>query len=86
MKHLDREHRIYVLDPDNVPAITIDSGEELMVETWDAFEGIRDPAVIGARHLRGPATGPSTLTAPSLGMPLRWNSSASPPRKGQYTW
>ena len=33
MKRLDREHRIYVLDPDNPPAITIDSGEELVVET-----------------------------------------------------
>ncbi len=42
MKALSREQRIYVLDPQGEPAITIDSGEELMVETWDAFEGIRD--------------------------------------------
>ena len=43
MKRLSRENHIYVLDPDNSPAITINSGEELMVETWDAFEGVRDP-------------------------------------------
>ena len=49
MKRLTRDHKIYVLDPDNPPAITIDSGEELMVETWDAFEGIRDPK-LGFTH------------------------------------
>jgi len=38
MRLLSREHHIYALEPDSVPAITIDSGEELMVETWDAFE------------------------------------------------
>ena len=71
MKQLNREHRIYVLDPDNVPATTIDSGEELMVETWDAFEGIRDPAVIGARHLRGPATGPIYVNGAEPGDALK---------------
>jgi amidase len=39
MQRLTRDHRIYFLDPENPPAITIDSGEELVVETWDAFEG-----------------------------------------------
>ena len=58
MKRLSRQHVIYVLDPGNPPAITIDSGEELLVETWDAFEGIRDPAVLQARPLKGPAIGP----------------------------
>jgi amidase len=58
MKRLGREHHIYVLDPTNPPAVTIDSGEELIVETWDAFEGVRDPAVLEARLLKGPATGP----------------------------
>ncbi len=48
MKSISREQRIYVLDPHGDPAITIDSGEELMVETWDAFEGIRDPEVLEA--------------------------------------
>ena len=58
MRSLSRDHHIYVLEPEAEPAITIDSGEELMVETWDAFEGVRDPAVIDARYLKGPATGP----------------------------
>lgn len=58
MKRLGREHHIYVLDPKAAPAITIDSGEELLVETWDAFEGVRDPAVLEAKCLKGPATGP----------------------------
>ena len=58
MQRLTREHKIYFLDPQNPPAITIDSGEELMVETWDAFEGCRDAAEFGARELIGPAIGP----------------------------
>ncbi|MCH8107872.1 MAG: acetamidase/formamidase family protein [Chloroflexi bacterium] len=82
MKHLDREHRIYVLDPDNVPAITIDSGEELMVETWDAFEGIRDPAVIGARHLRGPATGPIYVNGAEPGDALKVEFISITPKEG----
>ena len=48
MRHLSREHHIYVLEPGSVPAIVIDSGEELMVETWDAFEGERDPVALEA--------------------------------------
>lgn len=82
MKHLDREHRIYVLDPDNVPAITIDSGEELMVETWDAFEGIRDPAVISARHLRGPATGPIYVNGAEPGDALKVEFISITPKEG----
>ena len=35
MRQLSREHHIYALEPGSDPAITIDSGEELMVETWD---------------------------------------------------
>ena len=45
MKRKGRAHHIYVLDPGNDPAITVDSGEALVVETWDAFEGVRDPDV-----------------------------------------
>ena len=41
MKHLSRDNHIYALDPSAAPAITVRSGEELMVETWDAFEGVR---------------------------------------------
>ena len=82
MKRLDREHRIYVLDPDNAPAMTIESGEELMVETWDAFEGIRDPAVLDARHLRGPATGPIFVNGAEPGDALKVDFISITPKGG----
>ena len=71
MKHLSREKRIYLLDPEGEPAITIDSGEELMVETWDAFEGLRDPAALDARALKGPATGPIYVNGAEPGDALK---------------
>ena len=71
MKRIGREHHIYVLDPGNDPAITVDSGEELMVETWDAFEGVRDPDVLQARSLKGPATGPIYVDGAEPGDALR---------------
>jgi amidase len=71
MKRLSREHRIYVLDPQASPAITIDSGEELMVETWDAFEGIRNPAALEEKALRGPATGPIYVNGAQPGDALK---------------
>ena len=58
MRQLSRDHHIYVLEPGSNPAITIDSGEEIIVETWDAFEGERDPVALQANPLKGPATGP----------------------------
>ena len=58
MRQLSRDHHIYVLEPGSDPAITIDSGEEIIVETWDAFEGERDPVALQANPLKGPATGP----------------------------
>ena len=58
MKHLSRDHHIYVLERTGGPAIAIGCDEELMVETWDTFEGVRDPADLEARSLKGPATGP----------------------------
>jgi amidase len=58
MKRLSRDHHIYVLDPAAPPAIRIESGEEIMVETWDAFEGLRDPALADDKLLKGPASGP----------------------------
>src|SRR5262249_37022707 len=58
LQRVRRETRIYTLDPDNRPAATIRSGDEMIVETWDAFEGVRDAALLSERTLRGPATGP----------------------------
>jgi amidase len=71
MKRLSREHHVYVLDPAGKPAITINSGEELLVETWDAFEGVRDPGVLQAKSLKGPATGPIYVNGAQPGDALR---------------
>ena len=82
MKRISREQRIYVLDPQGEPAITIDSGEELMVETWDAFEGIRDPNVLEARSLKGPATGPIYVNGAEPGDALRVDFISIKPKEG----
>ena len=71
MRRLAREHHIYALDSANPPAITIDSGGELMVETWDAFEGVRDPAMLEASSLKSPVTGPIYVTGAEPGDALR---------------
>jgi len=71
MKRLGREHHIYILDPQASPAITIESGEELMVETWDAFEGIRNPVALEEKALRGPATGPIYVNGAQPGDALK---------------
>ena len=56
MQRLSREKYTTVLDPTLPPAITVASGEELVVETWDAYMGVwgahEQPTVLG------PATGP----------------------------
>ena len=86
MKRLSREDHIYVLEPHSVPAIIIDSGEELMVETWDAFEGERDPVALEANLLKGPATGPIYVNGAEPGDALRVEFIASLPKKAQPTW
>ncbi len=82
MKRLGREHHVYVLDPKARPAITINSGEELMVETWDAFEGVRDPGVLQAKSLKGPATGPIYVTGAQPGDALRVDFLSITPKEG----
>ena len=71
MKRLSREHHVFVLEPQNAPAIAIDSGEELMVETWDAFLGERDPVALLANAAKGPATGPIYVNGAEPGDALR---------------
>ena len=71
MRQLSREHHIYVLEPGSDPAITIDSGEEIIVETWDAFEGERDPVALQANPLKGPATGPIYVNGAEPGDALK---------------
>jgi amidase len=69
MKRLSRDKFTTVLDPTLQPAITVASGEELVVETWDAYMGVwganEQPTVMG------PATGPIAVEGGSPGDALR---------------
>ena len=48
-----------------------------MVETWDAFEGIRDPKALDEKQLKGPAIGPIYVNGAEPGATLcGWTSSA----------
>jgi amidase len=82
MKRLAREHHIYVLEPEATPAITIDSGEELIVETWDAFEGTRDPLMLDTKSLKGPATGPIFVNGAEPGDALKVEFFSITPKDG----
>jgi amidase len=82
MKRLGRDRRIYVLDPQAEPAICIDSGEELLVETFDAFEGIRDPALLEVKSMKGPATGPIYVNGAEPGDALRVDFISITPKEG----
>jgi amidase len=69
MQRLSRDQYTTVLDPTLPPAITIASGEELLVETWDAYQGVwgadQEPSVVGA------ATGPIAVQGARPGDALR---------------
>ena len=69
MKRLSRDKFTTVLDPKLSPAITIASGEEFIVETWDAYMGVwgvhEQPTVMG------PATGPIAVEEASPGDALK---------------
>ena len=89
MKRLSREHHIYVLDPEGLPAITVESGEELMVETWDAFEGVRDAAVLEAKIAQGAGHRPDLRpTGPPQETPFEsiFSASLRSRRRGPPTW
>jgi amidase len=69
MQRLSRNHYTTVLDPTLPPAITVASGEELVVETWDAYRGVwgahEQPTVLA------PATGPIAVDGARPGDALR---------------
>ncbi|HZC03404.1 MAG TPA: acetamidase, partial [Gammaproteobacteria bacterium] len=69
MKRLSRDKYTTVQDPTLAPAITIASGEELLVETWDAYMGVwganEQPSVMG------PATGPIAVEGAKPGDALK---------------
>jgi amidase len=69
MQRLSRDKYTTVLDPKLSPALTITSGEEFIVETWDAYMGVwgahQQPTVMG------PATGPIAVQGASPGDALK---------------
>jgi amidase len=69
MKRLSRDKFTTVLDPKLSPALSILSGEELVVETWDAYMGVwganEQPTVMG------PATGPIAVDGANPGDGLK---------------
>lgn len=69
MKRLSRDQYTTVLDPSLVPALTIASGEEILVETWDAYKGVwgeeQEPPELA------PATGPIAVQGALPGDALR---------------
>ena len=52
----------------------------MVLETWDAFEGVRDPAVLHASSLKGPATGPIHVDGAEPGDALRVDFISIKPR------
>lgn len=83
MKRLSRDKYTTVLDPTLPPAITIASGEELLVETWDAYKGVwgadQEPPEVGA------ATGPIAVEGRIQGMRCVSISSRSLPLRRRCT-
>ena len=69
MKRLSRDKFTTDLGPSQPPAVTIASGEELAVETWDAFMG--DWETPDEDRLRGPASGPIFVEGARRGDTLR---------------
>ena len=71
MRRLTKQNSVFVLDPEAQPAMTIYNGEELIVETWDAFQGERDPKKLASNPPRGPATGQISVSGARPGDSLR---------------
>ncbi len=71
MKTLTRDHIRYSFDPSHPPALEIEPGETLLVETYDARTGTirRDEDLLDHAHLDGanPATGPIAVTGAKPG-------------------
>jgi amidase len=69
MKRLRRDNFTTVLDPKLPPVMTVASGEEFVVETWDAYMGVwgadEQPQVMG------PASGPIAVAGASPGDALK---------------
>ena len=55
----------------------------MLVETWDAFEGIRDPALLEERALKGPATGPIYVNGAEPGDALKVDFISITPKEAE---
>lgn len=69
MKRLARDQYINTLDPATEPRLRVESGEEIVVETWDAFMGTW--AAGEERDILGPVAGPIAVQGASPGDALR---------------
>jgi amidase len=69
VRRLTRDHFTTVLDPARPPAITLASGESLVVETWDAYKG--DWGAHEEPRVLAPATGPIAVEGADPGDVLR---------------
>jgi len=69
MQHLSRDQYTTTLDRSVPPKIVVDSGEEVEVQTWDAFMGVWD--VGGTRDIVGPMAGPIAVRGAMPGDALR---------------
>ncbi|MGE4220783.1 MAG: acetamidase/formamidase family protein [Alphaproteobacteria bacterium] len=69
MQRLTRDRHTFVLDPKAKPIMTVTSGEEFVVETWDAYMGRWAPED-EPTHL-GPAAGPIAVEGAMPGDVLR---------------
>ncbi len=71
MKELKADHRFYAFSPDNPPAIRVEPGEELLIETQDCFSNrIRHEDELFSAADWGevnPATGPVFVTSAEPG-------------------
>lgn len=69
MKHLSRDQYTTTLDRTVAPKLVVESGEEIEVETWDAFMGVWH--VGGTRDIVGPMAGPIAVRGAAPGDALK---------------
>ena len=69
MKRLTKDQFINTLDPTTEPRLRVESGEEIVVETWDAFMGAWEAGA--ERDILGPVAGPIAVRGASPGDALR---------------
>ncbi len=69
MKRYPRDRYVNTLDPATQPRLEVDSGEEVVAETWDAFMGAWSPGA--EREILGPVAGPIAVRGARPGDALR---------------